>query len=351
MFPETLHWQSPRVVLACLLCLLLVMVPPLTVWLHQGFYLTFATRILIYALAATGLNIVLGYGGLVSMGHSLFIGIGAYAVGISSFHGLTNGWAQLGFALGVTFIVSLVTGAVSLRTRSIAFIMITLAFGQMFYFLAVSLKQYGGDDGLPIDNRSDFGSFLSLDGKFTLYYLCLAILAIVMYLTWRTMNGRFGMVIRGFQSNERRMLAAGYPRMRYQLTAYVASALVCALAGMLLANLTSFASPSYLSWQASGDMLLIVVLGGMATVVGPVVGAIVYLGLEEILSSLTQHWMAIIGPFILVVAVVSARGLWGGLVHRHAMSLKDRLWKPEDKPVPRGPSIPPVASMSPEART
>lgn len=317
MLPENVHWRSLRVVLAIVIGAVLLLVPVISASLGQSFYLSLATRIVVFAIAASGLNLILGYGGLVSMGHSLFVGLGAYTVGICSFHGITSGWIQLGIALALTAVSAVLTGLVSLRTRSVGFIMITLAFGQMFYFLAVSLKQYGGDDGLPIDVRSDFSPLPPLDSKVTLYYTALVVLALVLYGIWRAIHGRFGYVLRGFQSNERRMLAAGFPRLRYQLTAYVASALVCSVAGMLLANLTGFASPSYLSWQASGELILMVVLGGMGTVVGPLVGSVVLIGLEEFLSGLTQHWMVVLGPFILLVALLSSQGMWGALIQRH----------------------------------
>jgi len=316
MFPESISWRSPRPWLASAIVLLLLLVPLLSQWAGSSFYLTFATRIVVFAIAVSGLNLVLGYGGLISMGHALFVGLGAYVVGIGATHGLVNGWAQLVIALALSAVVALVTGLVSLRTRGIGFIMITLAFNQMFYFLAVSLKQYGGDDGLPLEQRSSFAPLPSLDGKVALYYLCLAVLFAVMLLIWRLVHSRFGYVLRGFQANERRMLAAGFPRVRYQLSAYVLSALICTVAGVLQANLTTFSSPSYLSWQASGEQILIVVLGGMGTVMGPVVGALVLLILEELLSGITQHWMAILGPAILLVALVSQRGIWGALRHR-----------------------------------
>lgn len=313
VFPEPLSWRSPRVLLALAIGVGLLCVPLVSTWLGQSFYLSFATRIVIYAIAAGALNLILGYGGMVSLGHSMFLGLGAYVVGICGFHGMTNGWLQLGITLALTGVVAVATGLVSLRTRGIGFIMITLAFGQMFYFLTVSLKQYGGDDGLPIEQRSDFAPLPALDGKIALYYVALAVLAALMYAVWRLVHGRFGYVLRGFQANERRMLAAGFPRLRYQLTAYVASAMACAVAGILLANLTAFASPSYLSWQMSGDLLLIAVLGGMGTVMGPLVGAFVLLVLEEMLSGYTQHWMAILGPIILLAALFASRGIWGGL--------------------------------------
>jgi branched-chain amino acid transport system permease protein len=313
MFPESLKWSSLRVLLGLAVCICLVLLPVVSTWLGQGYYLSFATRIVIYAIAATGLNLILGYAGLVSLGHALFVAIGAFVVGICSFHGVTNGWVHLLIALGLTAVISALTGIVSLRTRGIGFIMITLAFAQMFYFFTVSLKQYGGDDGLPIDTHSVFDPLPSIDNKYVLYYLALIILFAAMYLVWRIVNSRFGYVLRGFHSNERRMLAAGFPRLRYQLAAYVLSALICCVSGILLANLTMFASPSYLSWQASGDLILIVVLGGMGTVMGPLVGTVVFLILEEVLSALTQHWMAVLGIFILAIALYARRGVWGGL--------------------------------------
>lgn len=313
MFPESLKWSSLRVVLGVVICIGLLLLPFVSSWLGQSYYLSFATRIVIYAIAATGLNLILGYAGMVSLGHALFVAIGAYVVGICSFHGVTNGWVHLGIALLLTAVISTITGLVSLRTRGIGFIMITLAFAQMFYFFTVSLKQYGGDDGLPIDTHSNFSPLPSIDNKYVLYYLALAILFIAMYMVWRIVHSRFGYVLRGFKSNERRMLAAGFPRLRYQLAAYVVSALICTFSGILLANLTMFASPSYLSWQASGDLILIVVLGGMGTVMGPLAGTVVFLILEEVLSALTQHWMAVLGIFILAIALYARRGVWGGL--------------------------------------
>jgi branched-chain amino acid transport system permease protein len=279
----------------------------------EHFFISFGTRIVIYAIAASGLNLILGYAGMVSLGHSLFVGLGAYVVGISSTHGLNNGWWQLALAMVLSGAVAALTGLVSLRTRGIGFIMITLAFGQMFYFLAVSLKAYGGDDGLSIEHRSVFAPLPPLEDKFVLYYGALAVLGALAYVTWRAAHGRFGHMLRGFKANEPRMAAAGYTRLHYQLTAYVASALPCTVSGMLLANLTAYASPSYLSWQVSGDLILMVVLGGLGTVLGPILGAVVLLGLEEFLSGFTQHWLAVLGPCVLLAALWSERGLWGSL--------------------------------------
>ncbi len=294
----------------------LLSMPLVSSMFGSSYYLSFATRVVIFAIAATGLNLVLGYAGLVSMGHTMFIGLGAYVVGICSHHGLHNGWLQLAIMVDLTSGIALVTSLIALRTRGLGFIMITLALGQMMYFLAVSLKQYGGDDGLQVGQRSSFHPLPSLDSKVALYYTALAVLFAAMYSVWRAAHGRLGYVLRGFHANERRMLAAGFPRLRHQIVAYVFSAIVCSLAGMLLANLTSFTSPSYMSWQASGDLILMVVLGGMSTVIGPLLGAVTLLALEEILSGFTQHWMAVLGPLILLAALASSQGLWGLVLQR-----------------------------------
>src|SRR6185369_8046416 len=195
-------------------------------------------------------------------------------------------------------------------TSGIAFIMITLAFAQMFFFLAVSLKLYGGDDGLTISARSDFG-WLNLANNTVFYYTIFGVLIALLLAMLRLVESRFGFVLRGCKSNERRMQALGFPTLRYRLAAYVVSALVCVIAGFMLANLTRFASPSYMQWQASGDLIVMIVLGGMGTLIGPVAGATGLLLLEEVLSDWTQHWMVILGPLIVVLVVFSNRGLYG----------------------------------------
>ncbi|MEO7761973.1 MAG: branched-chain amino acid ABC transporter permease, partial [Casimicrobiaceae bacterium] len=207
-------------------------------------------------------------------------------------------------------VTALVVGWVCLRTTGIAFIMITLAFAQMFYFLAVSLKLYGGDDGLTIAARSDFG-WLDLQNNTVFYYTIFVVLIALLLLIRRIVESRFGLVIRGCKSNERRMQALGFPTLRYRLVAYVISALICTIAGILLANLTRFASPSYMQWQASGDLIVMIVLGGMGTLIGPIAGATGLLLLEEVLSEWTQHWMVILGPLIVALVVISNRGIYG----------------------------------------
>ena len=323
--------RSPRISLrhgiAVAVLLALGMVPLMSSLLGQPFYVTLVSRMMIFALAATGLNLIVGYGALVSLGHALYIGIGAYAVGILSTHGITNGMVHVGAALGAGLAIAFVTGLVCLRASGVAFIMITLAFAQMFYFLAVSLKQYGGDDGYALPARSDLG-VLNLADNTVLYYVIFVTLVVVLLLLHRLVNARFGMVLRGCKSNERRMRALGFPTLRFKLIAYILSALVCVLAGVLLANLTRFVSPSYMHWTVSGDILLMVVLGGLGTLLGPIVGAVVWLSLEEILSSLDlglpwgmdqfihSHWMAALGLFVVVVTLALKQGLYGYFVER-----------------------------------
>ena len=314
--PRGARVQSRHVV-ATLLLVGLALVPVISAAIGQPFYVTLFARVVIFALAAVGLNLILGYGALVSFGHAMYIGIGAYAVGILAHHGIGNGWVQLAAALVVGAMVAVVIGLICLRTSGMAFIMITLAFAQMFYILCISLKQYGGDDGLTIIARSDFGVF-SLTSNTALYYFALFLLVACLVFFQRLVHSRFGMVLRGCRSNERRMAALGFPTLRYKLTAYVISALVCVVAGVLLANLTKFAAPSYMAWQASGDLIVMIVLGGMGTLVGPVAGAVALLIFEEILAGWTTHWMIVLGPVIVLIVLTAKKGLYGYLVDRDA---------------------------------
>ena len=306
---------------------LLALLPLYASIANQPFYLTLVSRIMIYALAALALNFILGFGGLVSFGHAVYMGLGAYAVGILSFHGVTNGWLHLLAALVACLVFATLIGAVVVRTTGMTFIMITLAFAQMGYFLTVSLKQYGGDDGLTIDARSNMVLF-DLSSNTALYYAILISLAGVLWLFGRILAARFGFVLKGIKSNERRMLALGFPTFRYKLAAYVISALVCTLAGFFLANFTKFASPSYMQWSVSGELIVIIVLGGMGTLFGPIVGAIVFLLLEEILQGwkpglvpgieevVNKHWQLVIGVFVILVVLYAKRGIYGYLVQR-----------------------------------
>jgi branched-chain amino acid transport system permease protein len=275
------------------------------------FVLTLFTRIVIFALAAASLNLIMGYGGMMSFGHAAYLGIGGYAVGILAFEGIGSGFIQWPVALAASALFALVIGALSLRTRGVYFIMITLAFAQMAYYVASGLARYGADDGLTIYKRSDFGGLINLSNRVQFYYLCLGCLFGGIYLIWRIVNSRFGLVIQGLRSNEARMQAVGFPVTRYKLACFVISGTMCGLAGALLANNTDFVSPAVMFWTRSGDLMVMVILGGMGSLFGPVIGAIVYLVLEEFLSQLTEYWALIMGPLLLLIVLFGRGGIVG----------------------------------------
>jgi branched-chain amino acid transport system permease protein len=288
----------------------LMLVPVYGALSGDSFSISLGTRILILALAATSLNLILGYGGMVSFGHAAYLGIGGYAVGILAEAGIVSGWVQWSVAVTVSALVALVIGALCLRTRGVNFIMITLAFAQMIYYVASGLDQYGGDDGLIISTRSQF-SLINLTDRTQFYYLCAGLLLAAILLSKRMMNARFGWVIRGARSNERRMRALGFPIFGYRLLCFVIAGGVCGLAGALLANHSDFVSPAVMSWTRSGDLIVMVAFGGIESAFGPLIGAIVYLLGEEALSRVTEYWQLILGPLLLVVAVVARGGLYG----------------------------------------
>jgi branched-chain amino acid transport system permease protein len=275
------------------------------------FVLTLFTRIVILALAAVSLNLIMGYGGMMSFGHAAYLGIGGYAVGILAHEGIGSGFIQWPVALAASALFALVVGALSLRTRGVYFIMITLAFAQMAYYIASGLARYGGDDGLTIYKRSDFAGLINLSSRVQFYYLCLACLLGAMYLVWRIVNSRFGMVVQGLRSNEQRMQAIGFPANRYRLACFVIAGMMCGLAGALLANNTDFVSPAAMYWTRSGDLMVMVILGGMGSMFGPVIGAIVFLLLEEFLSQVTEYWALIMGPLLLLIVLFGRGGIMG----------------------------------------
>ncbi len=313
---------TPRNVVVTVLLLLLAVLPLYTTASGHVFLLTLFTRVVILAIAAVSLNLILGYGGMVSFGHAVYLGIGGYAVGILAFEGATSGFVQWPVALVVSALFALVVGALSLRTRGVYFIMITLAFAQLVYYFGVGLDRYGADDGLSIRQRSQFAGLVNLSDRVQFYYLCLALLVAAIYLTWRIVNSRFGLVIRGARSNDRRMRAIGFPTFRYRLTGFL-------IAGALLANHTGFISPATMHWTRSGDLIVMVVLGGMGSSFGPLIGAVLLLTLEEALpvlirvvaspvfgdaaARMAEYWQIVLGPMFLLV-VLFARGGIDGLL-------------------------------------
>lgn len=277
----------------------------------EKYTLSLLTRVMIFALAALSLDLILGYGALVSFGHAAFLGLGGYAVGILASHGTSDALVQIAAALGVSALFALVTGALSLRTKGVYFIMITLAFGQMAFFLAVSLSAYGGDDGLTLRARSTVFGHAWLENDRVFYGVVLAILIGCYLLTRSIVASRFGRVLRGAKENPVRMEAIGFSPFRYQLAAYVISGMMCGLAGFLLANQAEFVAPAYMSWQRSGELIVMVILGGLASLHGAVLGAAAFLLLEEILSGFTEHWKLIFGPFLVLVVLYARGGLLG----------------------------------------
>ena len=312
-------WLSARTLTVIVLLAALVLLPVYVEFAGNRFLLTLFTRIIILALAAVSLNLILGFGGMMSFGHAVYLGIGGYAVGMLAHEGIYTGFVQWPVALAASALFALIIGALSLRTRGVYFIMITLAFAQMAYYVVAGLARYGGDDGLTIYKRSQFFEPINLSNKTQFYYICLGLLYASIYLVWRLVNSRFGMVIQGSRSNDTRMRAIGFPTFRYKLTCFVIAGTLCGLSGALLANHTDFVSPAMMYWTRSGDLIIMVVLGGMGSVVGPVFGAIMLLVLEETLSGITEYWQIILGPLLLLV-VLFARGGIDGLLGkvRHA---------------------------------
>ena len=218
---------TPRNMFVTALLVVLALIPAYSALVGSTFLMSFFTRILIFGMAAVSLNLIMGYGGMVSFGHAAYLGIGGYVFGILAKEGITSGFVQWPLALVISAVFALAVGALSLRTRGVYFIMITLAFAQMAYYIAVALDRYGGDDGMSISKRSQFADLINLSNKTVFYYLCFILLLGTVYLVWRLVNSRFGLVIQGARSNERRMRAIGFPTIRYKLTCFVISGVIC----------------------------------------------------------------------------------------------------------------------------
>ncbi|MCQ0971024.1 branched-chain amino acid ABC transporter permease [Paracoccus sp. TK19116] len=304
-----------RALAATLIFAAFAAVPPLAYWANDPYLIVIASRIVAFAIAALALDLILGYGGMVSFGHAAFVGIGAYSVAILGQAGITDLMLQLLAAIVAASAFALVTGAISLRTRGVYFIMITLAFAQMAYFFFVSLSAYGGDDGMTLSSRSTlFGSdMLRDDGIF--FYVSLGLLGALFLIATRIVGSRFGRVLRGSRENALRMNAIGFSPFRYQLVAYVISGAMASVAGVVLANQTKFVSPAFMNWHVSGELIVMVVLGGVGNLIGAVFGAVVALVLQEFLGAFTDHWQLWFGLILVGVTLASRDGV-GGLVRR-----------------------------------
>ena len=301
-----LHEALPVAIFLVLAC-----VPLLAPLIGAGYVLSFAARVMIFAIAAVALDLLVGYAGLISFGHAAFVGIGAYAVGILSAHGISDALISLPLALAVSALFAVLTGIVCLRTKGVYFIMITLAFGQMAFFIASSLAPYGGDDGLTIAARNTIAGYPLFKSDRVFYHAVLACL-LASYLVCRAIVvSRFGRVVRGAKENPVRMAAIGFDIVRFQLLTYVIAGMLGGLAGFLLANATEFVSPAYMSWQRSGELIVMVLLGGLGSLHGAIIGTAAYLLAEEWLSGFTEHWKVIFGPILVLVVLFARGGLLG----------------------------------------
>ena len=282
--------------------------------LGLDFYLSLASRIVVFAIAATSLNLVLGYGGMVSFGHAAFVGVGAYVTGVMISEGVQSGIVHLAATVAITALVALVIGAISLRTRGVYFIMITLAFAQMLYYLANSVKGYGGDEGLNIRARSLFtigDRVLDLKDPLAFYYVALAVLALTLIALSRFVPSRFGRAVLALRDDDVRAEALGFPVYRMKLVAFVVAGALGGVAGALSVNLQGYVSPNVLHWTQSGTLMVMVILGGVATVSGGLVGAAVLLLLQEVLGAYTEHWEFWTGWVLLAVVLFARQGLVG----------------------------------------
>jgi branched-chain amino acid transport system permease protein len=280
--------------------------------LDQDYYIGFMRRVLIFAIAAASLNFILGYGGIVSLGHAAFFGAGAYTVGVLMAEGITSAWLAWPLAAIVAGAAAFLIGAISLRTRGVYFIMITLAFAQMVYYVAVGLKRYGGEDGLNLPQRSTFGLGVDLGHDITFYYVVLALLIGAIALMDRIVASRFGRVLIGIRENETRMEAIGYPTYGYKLAAFSLAGALAGLAGALFANHNLFVSPATLHWTQSATLVVMVIVGGIGYRWAGLLGAVALLVLEEALAAMTEFWHLPLGLLLLAVVFLAPRGLAGG---------------------------------------
>jgi branched-chain amino acid transport system permease protein len=311
-----------RAVLLLLLLVSAIVLPPY----FGTYYIRFATQIAIYGMAALSIDLLLGYTGLITFGQAALFGVGAYAAGMLTVYGITDALLVWPAAILVSMLVALAIGSLSLRTRGFQFIMVTLAFAQMVYYFAQSLRNWGGDDGFTIPQRNHVGP-LSLADHTTFYYVVLVLLALVAALAHRIVKSQFGMVIRGIRDNERRVAAIGFPPYPYKLVIFVIAGGIAGLAGALMANHAKFVSPATMSWQLSGELLAMVILGSANSLIGPILGAAFFLAFRDVLSDFTEHWMLFFGPLLVARVLLVKDGIWGMLLR--AAGVADTLGEPK----------------------
>lgn len=288
--------------------------------LGEPYYVKVATRMAIFGIVAMSLDLLVGYTGLVSFGHAAFLGLGAYTVGVLAAHGVHSAWVAWPLAMAAAALAALVIGAISLRSSGLYFIFITLAFCQMLFYGAQSLRRYGGDDGFALARPSSFSPGLDCGDPVLLFYVATGLLLVVLYGAHRLVRSRFGQVAQAARDNEPRLAAVGISPYPYKLAMFVIAGAIAGLGGALIANLTQFVSPSLLSWVVSGDLLMMVILGSAGTLVGPILGAALFIGFEQVLSDLTEHWMLILGPLLVARVLFLKQGIYG-LPGAHARPL------------------------------
>ena len=316
--------QMPRREALCIgvVVALAVLFPLAAGRLGQDFYVGFATRILIYVLAVSSLNLLVGFGGMISFGHAAFFGLGAYVIGAVALaagtvlpHWAASAWFSWPLAMLASAALAVMIGAIALRTREIYFIMTTLGFGQMVYFLFIGMKTFGSDNGMSLPSRSSVGLGIDLGDDNTFYYVVLGLVVLALWFLRSLVRSRFGVVLRGISQNEQRMEAIGFPVYRYKLGCFVIAAALAGLAGALLANQSSYVSPRLLDWVQSGNLLMMLIIGGVGTLSGGIYGAVLLLLLEEVLASYTEYWHFWVGSMIVLI-VLFGRGGIAGLVAR-----------------------------------
>jgi len=326
MFKQREYWVNG------VLMGLLLLVPLIATRLDEPFIVTLATKLAILAMAGVGLNLALGYGGLISLGHAVFFGLGGYAAGVLASHaqnyeplftwpltidGTTSMWVIWLVAIAVSMLAAMFIGALSLRTRGVYFIMITLAFAQMLYYFAISWPAYGGEDGLSLYVRNQFFGLNTLQ-PLTFFLICFVWLGVSLWFSARLVGSRFGLALQSVRQNEERVISVGIKPFNLRLVAFVLSAAITAVAGALYADLNRFVSPSMLSWHMSGEIMVFVILGGVGRLFGPLAGAALYILLEHFLGGVMAYWQLLLGVLLLLVVLYSPGGLMGWLAGERA---------------------------------
>lgn len=318
--------QPRRAVILLAFFVIAILFPYLMRVCGQEYFIGLASRMLIYGIAATSLNFILGYGGMVSFGHAAFLGVGAYVAAILVVSGWSSALLAWPVAMVVSAAVAFLIGLITLRTKGVYFIMITLAFAQMLYYVTISMKAYGGEEGLNVPRPSI--PWLNLESDTEFYYVAFVLVCAIIYLMHRVINARFGRVLIAISENEVRMQALGYKTMHYKLIAFVLAGSIAGLAGALLAAQNSFVNPSIMHWTSSGLLLFMVTLGGIRSKYGGLIGAVAFLGLEDFAvnvqidwlaswyPSYSQHALLLVGVVLLIVVLFSPRGIAGFFANR-----------------------------------